>query len=574
MDVKEFIKEINDKILKELPSATHEIDRCETFNVKMRDEISLNTKVYFPSGDGPWPAILIRNPYPNNHPMYYAAYSHFVEHGYVLVMQSARGTGDSEGKWEPFFNERNDGIDTVNWLVKQKWQNGNIGMFGSSYLSFCQWMISDSLPSEVKTLVIDVFGTERYDQIYMNGMFRHDIYTSWAYSNSGLKPNSPPGELYQKGIYMRPHIDADKELFGSEIPFYREYVSNVDRSSEYWTKGVWAQLKEIPSKVKVPMLLIDGWFDHHLDGLVKGYLNLSTEVKRKSRLVIGPWDHMGNSPGELEYSNSRIMGTLNVKAGLEWFDYMLKGKPYNHEVGSIDAYITQKGQWETLETWPPKAEIQTMYFNKSEEKYKGGILSKNKSCNEEKLEYNYDPDKYITTNGGTALLAWITPGFGDIKHGARLQEKPGYRDDVLTFISEEFAEDKKIVGNIKVRLKVSTNAEDTAFAAKVMVVLPDGRSFNICDGISSLVYRNKTDHGLKYVPNEIVEIVIEAWPVSWCISKGSKLRVDISSSNFPGYNNHTNTAGNWAKQKETFIANQIVYTGNINASSIELPVIK
>lgn len=90
------------------------------------------------------------------------------------------------------------------------------------------------------------------------------------------------------------------------------------------------------------MLLIDGWFDHHLDGLVKGYLNLSEEVKSKSRLVIGAWDHMGNSPGELEYPNNRIMGTLNVKAGLERFDYILKGKPYKHEVGSIDAYIVQK----------------------------------------------------------------------------------------------------------------------------------------------------------------------------------------------------------------------------------------
>lgn len=574
MDIKEIIKEINDKVIKELPSATHEITGCEVFNVKMRDEVSLVTKVYFPNGDGPWPAILIRYPYPSNEPIYYAAYSHFVEHGYVLIMQSARGTGESEGKWEPFFNERNDGIDTANWLVKQKWQNGNIGMFGSSYLSFCQWMILDSLPSEVKTLVIDCFGTERYEQIYMNGMFRHDIYTSWAYGNSGLNPKEHPGELYQKGIYMRPHIDADKELFGGEIPFYREYVSNVESSSEYWTNSPWATLKEIPSKIKVPMLLIDGWFDHHLDGLVKGYLNLSEDVKSKSRLIIGPWDHMGNSPGELEYPNNETIGFLKVKAGLEWFDYMLKGKHYKDKVGSIDAYVVGKGQWETLETWPPKSEIQTMYFEKSEEKYKGGPLSENKPSNVEKLEYKYDPDKYIMTNGGTALLAWITPGYGDTKQGARLQEEPGYREDVLTFISEEFSEDKKIVGNIKVKLKVSTDAEDTAFAAKVMVVLPDGRSFNICDGISSLIYRNKTEHALKYVPNEIVEVQIEMWPVSWCISKGAKLRVDISSSNFPAYNNHTNIKGNWAKQNETFVANQTVYVGNVNSSSIELPIIE
>ena len=570
----EKFKGLRDKIYSELPKSTHEIAKIESYKTPMRDGVLLKSNVYFPNGEAPYPVILMRNPYPYTFEMLEATASIFVEHGYILVIQDCRGTGESEGKWEPFFNERNDGIDTLEWIIKQEWQDGNIGMFGMSYGSFVQWIIADSLPKEVKTLILDAFGTERYDQMYMNGMFRHDIYTGWAFMNSGIKTSISPDELYRKAIHIKPHIDADKELLGSEIPFYREYISIVDRSSEYWKKGVWATLKEIPKKINIPVLVTDGWFDHHLDGSVKGYLNLRDEIKKQSRLVLGPWDHIHSSPGELDYPNANILGTFNIKAGLEWFDHFLKGKKYVKNLGTIDTYVVGKGEWVEHETWPPKVKAEVMYLEKSEQRYKGGILTKVKPEKEENVQYVYDPNEYIKTNGGSALLEWLSPKNYGIKHGARLQGEPGEREDVLTFISEVFEEGQELVGNIKISLNVSTDAKDTAFAVKVMEVFPDGRTFNICDGISSLIYRNNSDHALEYTPNEIVKIEIETWPLNWCINEGSKLRIDISSSNFPAYNNHLNNSGLWSNQKDAIIANQTIYTGNINSSYIELPIIK
>jgi putative CocE/NonD family hydrolase len=570
----EKFKQLRDEIYSELPDATHKIDKIESYDVKMRDGVVLRTKVYFPVGESVCPVILMRNPYPYLFEMFEATSSIFVEHGYILVIQDCRGTGASKGEWIPYFNERNDGIDTLDWIVKQQWQDGNIGMFGMSYSSYVQWIIADVLPKEVKTLMLDVFGTERYDQMYMNGMFRHDIYTSWAFFNSGITTSDDPDELYQKSLYIRPHMDVDKQLLGSELKFYREFITNVDRNNEYWENGVWATLRNIPQKVNVPLLLTDGWFDHHIDGLIKGYLKLKSDIRKQSRLVLGPWDHIKNSPGELDYPNSNIVGTLSIKAGLEWFDHFLKGKTYDKKLGIIDAYSIGTGNWQEFETWPPKTERETFYLAKEDLPYKGGVLTNKKPELENNIKYIYNPDEYVMTNGGSALFEWISTKNYGIKHGACLQGELGERENILTFISKTFEERKDIVGNVKFCLTVSTDAKDTAFAVKLMEVFPDGRTFNICDGISSLVYRNNSEQALEYIPKSIVQIKIEAWPISWSINRGSKLRMDISSSNFPAYNNHLNGQGVWCMQKDAIVANQTVYTGKNKASYVEIPIKK
>lgn len=561
--------QIASQIEREIEPGSFEVKGVQKMKIPMRDGILLDASLYVPDQGESWPCILIRHPYPHIHSYHEASCMHFVKHGYAVLIQSCRGTGASEGKWEPFVNEREDGIDTLQWLVQQPFQNGNIALFGQSYSSYTTWIIADAFPPEVKTVFLDLFGVDRYGQMYSNGMFRHDIYTSWAFANSGIKTEAHPGTLYQQALKIRPHQNADYELFGQPLPFYRHYISETSRASEYWQQGIWSLLLQIPQKINIPVFVVEGWFDHHLEGALKGYELLPDEIKKSSRLVIGPWDHIGNSPGELGYPDANLLGTARIKAGLEWFAVHLK---HEHSAPShpVSYYRIGAGKWEHADAWPLAGASRRMYLSADEgsSRFTGRLSSEPSPSG--KVQYEYDPQHPLPTHGGSALLAWITPGFGGAPHGSLLQPDHRQRTDVLYFDSPVFQEPRNITGKIQVSLKVSSDAEDTAFSVKLMEVFPDGRSFNIVDGITSLVYRNNSDHPLDYTPGEPVDVKIEMWPTAWQLQKGSFIRVEVASSNFPAYHVHSNFRGPWADQEETKTARQTVYIGE-SASYIELP---
>ncbi|MBP2646273.1 MAG: putative hydrolase, CocE/NonD family [Firmicutes bacterium] len=194
-----------DMFMKGMPEMRNEEGETQEYMVEMRDGVKLYTRVFCPQGDGPWPVVVTRDPYQNGSST--AMSKILVRYGYAVVQQDCRGTGNSEGVWQPFLNERNDGIDNANWVAKQPWSDGNIGMFGHSYGAYVQWIVADQLPKEVKTLYLSMFGTNRHNQMYQDGMFRHDIYTSWAVTTSGIKTTEPLKELYQKALTVRPHTE-------------------------------------------------------------------------------------------------------------------------------------------------------------------------------------------------------------------------------------------------------------------------------------------------------------------------------------------------------------------------------
>ncbi len=535
--------------------------------VVMRDGIKLNTRVYFPASTGPWPVILERSPYPQMKQLTELTSKQFTKYGYVVVSQECRGKGDSEGEWLPFENERNDGIDTLQWIVKQSWMNGNIAMYGLSYGGFEQWIVADQLPKEVKTLFIGVFGTERYRQMYMNGMFRHEIYTSWAIENAGVPTEAEPGEVYQQTLRIRPHINMDSTFFGQEFPWYRNWITNVSQSSEFWQNGIWSKLSSIPKDITVPLYLVGGWYDHHLDGMVCGYENLTDEVKRKSRFVIGPWIHTLQPGGDLTYPNSEYISLIEA---VKWFNHHLKGDSYDHPKGVVESYIIRENKWKVWEGGIKSREINKVYFNTNSSPDNQNFTLSYTQPEPNKINYLYDPSNPVKTKGGEALLAWISPGFNGAAPSSVLQEPVGLRSDVCSFVSSVLEEDMKIVGTIKVHLRVSTNAEDTSFTVKISEQFPDGNSYNIRDGITSISYRNGAIMPQDYSQGEVVDLEIELWPITWSIKAGSKLRVDISSSNFPAYHLHPNIKGNWASEERFKLAEQKIHLGE--GTFLEIPI--
>ncbi|MBS4218048.1 CocE/NonD family hydrolase [Bacillus sp. FJAT-49711] len=548
---------------------THSFHSLIETMVEMRDGIKLFTRVYFPSGQGPWPVILERSPYPQQKEFLAVTSKQFTKYGFVVVSQECRGKGDSEGIWTPFENERNDGLDTLQWIIKQEWMNSNIAMYGHSYGGFEQWILADQLPEEVKTLFIGVFGTERYAQMYMNGMFRHEIYTSWAVENSGVSIEGKLGDIYQNALKIRPHIDMDIQLFGEKFQWYREWITNVGKNSNYWEQGIWNLLSKIPKKLKVPLFLVGGWYDHHLDGMVKGYQKLSEDVKNKSKFVIGPWIHTLKPGGDLEYPNSNYN---SFKEAIKWFNHHLKKEDYSEPKGVVETYVIRNAQWKDWEGWLKSSHHLKFYLDGGKSYGANKLALTNDSPEPSHLSFQYDPEMPVKTRGGEALLAWISPDFRGYPPSSVLQEPIGKRNDILSFVSEALEKDMIISGSVKVHLSASTDVEDTSFTVKLMEVFQNGEAYNIRDGITSIRYRNGSEKPQGYQPDSIVELEIELWAITWAVKKGSRLRLDISSSNFPAYHIHPNKKGEWAEEGATIIANQKIYVGKGFHSYVEIPI--
>lgn len=538
------------------------------YMVRMRDGVGLHTQVFLPEGDGSWPVILIRYPYPTMVYMLNEISKIFAERGYAVVSQQCRGTAGSEGEWTPFVNERNDGLDTLDWIVDRKWQNGSIGLFGHSYLSFTQWAVADCLPPQVKTMILSGFGSERYSQMYMNGMFRHEIYTAWAIGNSGVNREEDEGALYQKALRMRPHIDMDEKLLGSQLPWYREWITQDSVDDRMWSEGLWPMLQGIPGKINVPVLMTAGWFDHQLDSMLTGYENFREDIKSKSRLIVGPWTHALQSVGDLEYPGSQTIGIMGVQAALVWFGRMLKGEPMPME-SAVSTYVTGRKEWKSWGAWPPDCLWKKFYLGGPKDMSKCGILSENKQGGDSPVQFVYDPCDPVETIGGAALLAWMQPGYGGKAPGSQLQPEAGCRDDIISFVSEKLSEDMLIAGKIKVFLNVSSSTDDTAFSVKVMEVFENGKAYNIRDGIMRLAFRGGDGKPREYAPGTRADLCIELWPIAWQVSRGSRIRLDVSSSNFPAYHAHSNISGPWAQQDGTREAEQAVYP---DKSYMEIPV--
>lgn len=554
---------------------THEIGELTDEYVQMKDGTRLMTHVWLPRGEGRWPVIVQRNPYVDGGDGRDPGLMAFVRYGFAVVHQECRGRGSSEGDWEPFVNERQDGLDTLEWIARQPWQDGNIGLYGPSYMSFAQWVLADALPPEVKTMYISVIGTDQHRFMYMDGMFRPDIYTGWAVSNAGVDwAGRDLNEINDKAYRFRPQADMDEAILGKRLDWYRSILANPGSGDPLWADEPWKRLRTMPDKVAVPVCMTGGWFDIAIDAMFESYSRLRPGVREESRFVVGPWTHAMAPYGDLDYPEGQADGPNGgLKAAVNWFNHMLKGREYPGAKGVVRAYAIGENRWREWQTWPPRSAAKTFHLvgGTAESALRGG-LSEEPSPEASEASYTYDPSNPVATEGGSGLLSvWGDSPYLP-KAASVMQSLPGYRADVLTFLSEPLERPLPIAGVIRVVLAVASTADDTAFTAKISEVFPSGEAYNIADGISSLAYRNGSAEALTYEAGETVEAELTLWPIAWRLQPGSRLRLDVSSSNFPAYYPHANRAGNWALQAEPAQAVQTVRWGGQWQSRIELPV--
>jgi putative CocE/NonD family hydrolase len=544
-----------------LPAFTHEIGSQEQIFVTTRDDVRLATWVTMPSGSPPWPALFTRSPYPALRPLLQLQCEIYSRYGYGCVLQDARGRGESEGEWIPFENERNDGLDSVRWLVDQLWTDGNVGLIGASYLAFAQWMIADSLPADVQTIVPSVFSTNRHDTMYERGMFRSDVYASWTVGNAGLESPLSARDRFWGAVRHRPAIESDERFLGGKLPWYRRWLSSPAPDAELWSEGTWAVLRRTPKYTRVPVLLIAGWYDHNVAGMFEAFSLLQS--RERSLLVVGPWLHSFQSAGEGLPSGLVYTAQLQFR----WLEHHLKGEPSGEPIRGVHAFVMGEG-WKTHPDWPPPSDPQRWHLAPPEDGACAGTLVRDAPEGHSTVAYRYDPDDPVPTRGGEALLGWAT-GVDAPRPGRVEQDPPCARPDVLSFVSEPLAEDLVVTGAPSVHLDVASSAADSAFTVKLVEIDRDGSARNVRDSISSLAYAAEAGP-TPYTPGATVPLDFTLWPVAIRLPAGSRLRLDVSSSNFPAYHAHPNQLGPWAEQREALVATQTLSLGH---AWLELPVL-
>lgn len=538
------------------------------------DGIRLLTRIYLPEGDGPFPVVVTRTPYVWGSGDYIDAGREYARRGIGYIQQDCRGKGGSEGFFSPNVNERADGIALYEWLAEQPWC-GDIGIFGSSYTALTGWLVGDSIPDKVKGMYLSHYGVDRHISCFRSGLFREDIMSGWAIDNAEedivkpeRKPGQAPGENYYDFYLYRPQVEADVNVLGQKLQYYRDWITHTDYTDPYWNTGVWADLKRIPYVIDVPLTIVAGQFDHHEEGTVLGYERLRPEIKARSRLILGSWNHSFQvTPTHVPTANAM---EFDINADqFEWFYSLLVKK--EEPRGEVRVYNIEADEWVNFDSWPIEtASDRTMYLSSETLGDRWNVLALNTSEPQaSSVSYVYDPENPVYAEGGETLFT------SSGRRGSLRQSPAGYRDDILSFVSEPLEEDMTIAGNVKVYLKVRTDVDDTAFAFTLSEVTPDGEAYNMRTSIATLGYRNGLlNSRVEYRRGFTVVLEIEALPIMWTVKAGNSLRLDIKSSQFPEYAVHSNTAGVWAEQARTVVARQTVFVGGEDGSRVVFPVLK
>ncbi|MEK0279615.1 CocE/NonD family hydrolase [Bifidobacterium mongoliense] len=573
------------------PDAGPETVSFEATQVVCRDGVSLTTDIFRPSGPGPYPTIVVRCPYPNQVGLWKLHGTEMARRGYALVRQWCRGTHTSQGTWEPNVHEREDGRDLLDYLERQSWVRV-IGLWGTSYLSLACWLLADIPTPKVVSICANHYGTDRFASAYQKGSFRSDVLTAWAMQNAG----HPVDASYEQSALHRPQMDVDVDMWGGRLDWYRDWISHPNGGDAYWGEGFWGLLRGIPARVKVPMFIQEGWFDHHLGSSLIGYETLAPEIKEHSWLRIGCWNHYFLNA--LEGLEPPHLNTGEVPGALEWFDLTLKRGITPER--KVEYYAIGTDMWHEASSWPVVSDAATdtagdvetdgtagaQTAGAGEERLYlgadvgidggvdgsaigrtadlGGVLTAEAPSASGSVGYDYDPDDPVPTRGGEALLTTMD------EIGARVQPEVGYRPDVLSFVSGVLDHDLHIQGKMRVELYVSSSAEDTAFTAKLIGVDPDGTARNYRSSITTIAMDEPDAPA--YRPGDVRKVTVEMWDICWDLPAGSRLRCDVSSSDFPQYAVHTNTAGLWSEQDHAVVAHQRIHCGGSTPSCVVLPV--
>jgi putative CocE/NonD family hydrolase len=533
------------------PSNEVEIER--DVKVEMPDGVVLLTDVYHPVGVGDAPTLLERTPYGREGVVSSGTGPEFAARGYRYIVQACRGTDGSAGT-HSYFAEAPDGRATADWIAEQPWFNGRFGSYGASYMGFTQWALASTRPPYLQAMAVALSTSVRKFSWYPGDSLALEVIIPW---DLGAVMFNQPGanaivdEITPEAIEQRmnelrvvfdhlPLGDVIRHVTGVDLPLYQDQLLHSDADDPFWRA---VDFRAGLSDWTVPTLLVDGWHDYPLPGVLEDYAILR-DAPAPVRLRIGAGGHLGGG-GE---------GGM-TDAPLDWFDTYLRDEPGLLPDRPVTVQVQgEGGEWRDFDDWPPAADLTTWCLHPD-----GRLASEAPTTGAGPDHYRYDPADPTPAAGGIGMLTG-----GPVDNRA-----VEARADVLVFTSDELTEPLELIGPVSAELHVTSSLDHVDFFVRVCDVHPDGASFNVCDGLQRFgpTTITRAADGTFVAP-------ITLWPIGHRFGAGHRVRVQVSSGSHPVYARNLGTGEPATTATEMRVANVAVLHEPGHLSAVTLPHVR
>jgi uncharacterized protein len=560
----------------------------------MRDGTVLRADVYRPKTTDAVPVILMRTQYGKSAAQAGSRYQPpdwFASHCYLVAIEDVRGQGTSGGTFSEFTHEMEDGYDSVEWAAALPGSNGKVGMYGSSYVGATQWLAAATAPPHLATIVPANTASDYYDGwTYQGGEFRLAFVQPWAIglatsAAQNRKDQTTAVELKAaaadptRWMEFRPFKDLPpmQPQNPAVAPWYFDWIRHSTRD-DFWRQF---SIRDRYPSVTVPVLDVEGWYDAFLAGGTENFAGMvangGTEFARDNqRLVIGPWDHVNwgrsdSDPAPLLKDIGAVADSPINDLMLAWFDHFLKDE--NNDVAGkprVDYFVMGANTWKSATSWPlPQTNWTTFYLSGPGgiADRKGELVSTAPSAQPPDT-YTYDPAFPVPSLGGHSCC-----GAQSGPQGPYDQTPVEQRSDVLVYSSAPLEHDTEMTGPVNVRLWAQSTSADTDFTAKLTVVKPDGQVINLNNGILRTSFRDSLSDPTSTTPGRPYEYQIHIWPTSYEFRAGDRIRLEISSSDYPQFAPNPNTGAPFGMDSATRTAVQTILHDREHPSAVTLPVI-
>jgi putative CocE/NonD family hydrolase len=591
------------------PVGSESVRLEKSVQIPMRDGVRLSTDIYFPEGgDAHRPVILIRTPYGKQgwrqgNPRA-ALTTMFATHGYIVAIQDKRGRFESQGRYTLAIDEDVDGYDTIQWLSKQAWSNGKIGTYGCSDSGDAQVWLAQSRPPALAAMIPQASGSAigpageryRYFGAFNGGALQLAAAEEWMISSGSKVFWGPPSWLppdkfreiadqfttrpkaviepdaLEPLLWTLPTIDMMKRV-GMTFTDWEDILRH-DLADPWWAQFPYYKGAE---KVDVPALFINSWGDFGVNETLFEFKffqdhSQSEKSRRNQFVIISPTTHcvseLASSPTVV---GARDLGDARKdfwNLYLKWYAYWLKGESNAiTDMPHVQYYLMGRNEWRSADAWPvPGTEFRRYYLHSggaANSRYGDGTLMTSAPEREEPVDtFVYDPASPVPTGTGPGL----PEGFFD-------QSTVEMRHDVLVYTTDPLKEPIEVTGPIMARIFAASSATDTDFTAKLVDVYPDGRAFNLQDGILRARYREGFNKKVWMKAGQVYAIDVSMDATSNYFAAGHRIRLEISSSNFPRFDRNLNTGGSNFDETAWQVAHNSVHHSNGASSYVLLPIV-